>query len=55
MSTIEKDVLGRTDLDGVVAEREREIAELKAKLAAWEETYDEIPKRDALFSTISGR
>jgi len=55
MSTIEKDVLGRTDLEGVVEAREQEIAELKAKLAVWEETYDEIPKRDALFSTISGR
>jgi methylmalonyl-CoA mutase, N-terminal domain len=55
MSTIEKELLGRTDLEGVVEAREQEIAELKAKLAEWEEAYDDIPKRDALFSTVSGR
>lgn len=55
MSTIEKDVLGRSELDALVREREDELVELKARLAEWEESYDEAPKRDALFTTISGR
>jgi methylmalonyl-CoA mutase N-terminal domain/subunit len=55
MSTIERDVVKRADLDELVREREAELAELKARLAEWEESYDEMPKRDALFTTISGR
>jgi methylmalonyl-CoA mutase N-terminal domain/subunit len=55
MSTIEKDVLNRSDLEGLVEARDREIAELRARLAEWEESYDDTPKRDELFSTISGR
>ncbi len=55
MSTIEKDVLSRTDLESAVQERDREIDELKARLAEWEEAYDGMSKRDVLFSTVSGR
>jgi methylmalonyl-CoA mutase N-terminal domain/subunit len=55
MSTIEKDVLERAELEGLVADREREVAELKARLAEWEEAYDAIPKRDGLVTTVSGR
>ena len=55
MSTIEKDVLSRTDLEGAVEDRDREIAELKARLAEWEEAYDGTSKRDALFTSVSGR
>ena len=55
MSTIEKDVLGRAELEETVRHRDREIAELKAQLAGWEESYDAIPKRDDLFTTVSGR
>jgi methylmalonyl-CoA mutase N-terminal domain/subunit len=55
MSTIEKDVVERTELEGALQARDRQIAELKARLAEWEETYDATPKRDALFSTVSGR
>jgi methylmalonyl-CoA mutase N-terminal domain/subunit len=55
MSTIENDVLNRSDLEGLVEARDREIAELRARLAGWEESYDDTPKRDELFSTISGR
>ncbi|MGB1842292.1 MAG: methylmalonyl-CoA mutase family protein, partial [Longimicrobiales bacterium] len=31
------------------------MAELKARLAEWEESYDALSKRDVLFSTVSGR
>ena len=54
MSTIERDVLTRAELKESLEERDQEIAELKARLAAWEESYDETPKRDELFTTISG-
>jgi methylmalonyl-CoA mutase N-terminal domain/subunit len=55
MSTIEKEVLERADLEEAVRDREREIAELKARLAEWKEAYDATPKRDTLFTSVSGR
>jgi methylmalonyl-CoA mutase N-terminal domain/subunit len=55
MSTIERDLVDRAALEGALREREREVAELRARLSEWEESYDETPKRDAVFSTISGR
>ncbi len=55
MSTIERDVLSHSELDALVREREAELEELKARLAEWQETYDAASKRDALFTTISGR
>jgi methylmalonyl-CoA mutase, N-terminal domain len=54
MSTIERDLLTKAELKESLDGRDREIAELKARLAAWEELYDETPKRDDLFTTISG-
>jgi methylmalonyl-CoA mutase, N-terminal domain len=55
MSTIEKDVLTKSELDALVREREEELAELKARLEEWEEEYDATPTRDASFTTVSGR
>ncbi len=55
MSTIERDVLTRPELDALVRAREEELAELKARLEAWDEAYEATPKRDALFTTVSGR
>ncbi len=55
MSTIEKNLTGSDDLERLVREREAEIEELKARLAEWESAYGEVPKRDALFTSISGR
>jgi methylmalonyl-CoA mutase, N-terminal domain len=55
MSTMEEEVLSRAELSALVREREAELAGLKARLADWEEAYDETPKRDALFTSISGR
>ena len=37
-----------------VREQERELAELRARLAEWEAAYRRIPKRDISFTTISG-
>jgi methylmalonyl-CoA mutase N-terminal domain/subunit len=55
MSTIERELLDRAELEEAVRDRDREISELKARLAEWEEVYDSVPKRDAVFSTVSGR
>ncbi len=55
MSTIERDVLTHGELSDLVREREAELRALKARLAAWEETYVATPKREALFTTVSGR
>ncbi len=55
MSTIERELESRSELERTLRERERELADLKARLAEWEETFESIPQRDALFTTISGR
>ncbi len=55
MSTVEKDATSRADLQDAVRAREEELAELRARLAAWEAEYADIPERDDLFTTISGR
>jgi methylmalonyl-CoA mutase, N-terminal domain len=55
MSTIEKDALSPAQLADLVRVREEELSELKARLADWEENYEGVPKRDSLFTSISGR
>ena len=55
MSTIERDVRARAEMGEALREKEEEIAELRARLAEWEEAYDGTPKREALFTTVSGR
>src|SRR5690554_3409981 len=37
-----------------VREQERELAELRARLAEWEAAYRRVPTRDIAFTTISG-
>jgi methylmalonyl-CoA mutase, N-terminal domain len=54
MSTIERDVLTKAELDALVRERREELAELEARLESWQEAFDATPKRDALFTTVSG-
>ena len=53
MSTIEREV-PRTDTERRLAEAERELADLRSRLAAWERTYDRVEKREVAFTTISG-
>jgi methylmalonyl-CoA mutase, N-terminal domain len=55
MSTIERDVLTKAELDALVRERKAELAELEALLQEWQEAYEATPTRDALFTTVSGR
>jgi len=55
MSTIEKHLAGSDDLERLVQEREAEIEELKARLEEWKSAYGDVPKRDTLFTSISGR
>ena len=55
MSTIERDILKRTDLEKALRQSELEVTDLRARLAEWEDRYDALPKRDAPFSTVSGR
>ncbi len=55
MSTIEKHLTESGDLEDALREREAELEDLKKRLAAWEEAYGAIPKRDALFTSISGQ
>ena len=56
MGTVEKDVPA-TDpgaLAEEVARKERELAELKRRLAEWEAAYEAIGERDTSFTTVSG-
>ncbi len=55
MSTIEKHLTESGDAEELLREREAEIADLRQRLSAWEEAYDAVPKREALFTSISGR
>ncbi|MEJ2187470.1 MAG: methylmalonyl-CoA mutase family protein, partial [Gemmatimonadota bacterium] len=44
----------RADLEERIRRREAEIRELKARLADWEAAFDQVPKREVTFDTISG-
>jgi methylmalonyl-CoA mutase N-terminal domain/subunit len=55
MSTIEEEIRSPADLAGRIAEREEELRELRELLERWEREYEAVPKRDALFTTVSGR
>jgi len=54
MSTIERDVKEATELADSIAEKEAELRRLKARLADWQESYEDTPTREGPFSTISG-
>jgi methylmalonyl-CoA mutase, N-terminal domain len=53
MSIIEHD-LPAAELKQRLEQAEREVASLRAELEAWERGYEQAPKRDASFTTISG-
>ena len=46
--------ISATELAERVREQERELAELRARLAEWEAAYGRVPKRDVSFTTVSG-
>ena len=55
-SVIDTEVPGSADLEQEVERRRRELAELEAKLAAWNETTGATPQRDDTdFTTVSGQ
>ncbi len=54
MSTIERDV-NAAALKDVLRRKEEEVEALRARLARWEASYDGAPKRDASFTSVSGR
>jgi methylmalonyl-CoA mutase, N-terminal domain len=55
MSTIERDVLSRSELEDLVRQRENELAELKGRLSEWQEAFEALPSRDDSFLTLSGK
>jgi len=56
MSITEKDARDSVaQLESELAEREAEVRALRAQLADWHATTERTPKREALFTTISGR
>ncbi len=55
MSTLERDVLSRAELDALVREQEEQLADLRSRLAEWQRAFDSSEKRDAAFATVSGR
>jgi methylmalonyl-CoA mutase, N-terminal domain len=55
MSTIEKDVLSRAELEDLVRRRESELAELRGRLAEWETVFEAMPSRDDSFLSLSGK
>src|SRR5688500_16362214 len=59
MGLMESDLPGRgataDELTQRVREQDRELAELRARLAEWETAFDRLPRRtDANFTTVSG-
>ncbi len=55
MSTMEKDLTAPEEPAREIEDLRAELATLRAQLAEWEALYEPVPKRDTLFSTISGR
>ncbi len=55
MSILEHDVTSPDAMARALAEKEAELQELRARLERWEATYRATPKRDALFTSVSGR
>jgi methylmalonyl-CoA mutase N-terminal domain/subunit len=53
MSTIEKDVTVE-QLEATVAAQEAELRRLRAELGAWQRRFEGLPKRDVLFTSVSG-
>jgi len=50
-----RDESERRELEEEIRRKRRELAELENELDEWEEEYDAVPKRDANFTSVSGR
>lgn len=55
MSTLEQEIVDGAGLAEAVARKEAELRELKDRLAEWHSAAADTPRRDAPFTTISGR
>ncbi|NIP60398.1 MAG: methylmalonyl-CoA mutase, partial [Gemmatimonadetes bacterium] len=55
MATTERDVSSPSELAEKIAAKEAELRRLREELARWREAWEETPRRDALFTTVSGR
>jgi methylmalonyl-CoA mutase, N-terminal domain len=55
MSTIEREVPSTEELRKELRRKEEELRDLRARVEAWEAEYEKAPKRDVLFTSISGR
>jgi len=56
MAVTDQKIPTPAELQARLSEREREIRELRERLARWEEGWNRIPKRtDTLFTSLSGR
>ena len=59
MGTVEKEVPtgseDRRELEARLREKERELAELRGRLAEWEREYEAVGERESSFTTISGK
>src|SRR5690606_23530064 len=53
MGVTDRDLSGSA-LEERILEQERELAELRARLAEWEAAYQRTPKRETKFTTVSG-
>ena len=53
MATVEKNVT-LEKLQETVAAKEAELRRLRGELGAWQRRFDALPKRDALFTSVSG-
>jgi len=55
MAITERDLIPPSELAEKIEEKEAELRRLRDELARWREVYEETPKREALFTSISGR
>ncbi|MBI4540030.1 MAG: methylmalonyl-CoA mutase [Gemmatimonadetes bacterium] len=51
---MERGLLAPEELAELIERKERELEELRARLAEWRRAYETVSKRDALFTTVSG-
>jgi methylmalonyl-CoA mutase N-terminal domain/subunit len=54
MGIVERDLPASGELEERLRRQERELAELRARLAAWEGAFASVPVRDTDFATVSG-